>query len=493
MQKTIGNQWAKVRAIYLRILPKEQTAQWRLISNLTPFQITKALPGRTDNAIKNRFHATCRAQSRKEPGDYEKSSYHYNDGNTDSDSNSANGSETSGRMRTDIASGGSSIAMMQAHCPILAYPSPDCFQNGSLFVFSNSVVPYMFDSSISSADLIRNIMPAQSGSTMKSSKTHKCAKKSKKMNSNSQIRTHHFSQEATLMSAGWAQPINSTQDLLSDLTHSNLISMQSQQRNHHAAQQPTATVISPSSSRVSTCPSPTFAMPLPLSSSIGKALLRLSSSTDLSYVSQTYNRTPFNGLSVKDRLAPTSTMPLSPTFSEDFRMNIPSASSIDLDENIFDDWMDDGIVIETQVGRTNDIDVPFYRSSFDWGVTGCCSIAATNAASGCFSTGQSNAMEQPEINDVFCGFQRLSYQPSAAPSSGFFSSLGGRICGSQKMDPSFESGHQQMSICQPQPVYATNVELDHVKTEYSNNNLSPAHLLQGQYSHWPLVRKLRYQ
>ncbi len=37
LQKTIGNQWAK---------------------------ITKLLPGRTDNAVKNRFHATERAKSR---------------------------------------------------------------------------------------------------------------------------------------------------------------------------------------------------------------------------------------------------------------------------------------------------------------------------------------------------------------------------------------------------------------------------------------------
>ena len=53
-----------------------------------PFQITKMLPGRTDNAVKNRFHAACRQQSRKDFGDDEKMNYISGgfDCNTDSES-----------------------------------------------------------------------------------------------------------------------------------------------------------------------------------------------------------------------------------------------------------------------------------------------------------------------------------------------------------------------------------------------------------------------
>lgn len=382
--------------------------------------------------------------------------------------------------------------MMHAHCPLMAYPSPSSFENGSLFTFANPV-PYVFDNAAPSADpsqSYRSAIPTHGGSSLKSSKTHKCAKKSKKAVASSAraqqipieavaISDRHSSKVTSLNSLAWSNPNSAAQELLSDLALNSYTSSQYHHRSAYAQQQ-MPTVISPASSRVSTTyPSPVL-MPLPLPSS--RAPGNMSSISDLPCAQPMYNRAAFNGLSLKERLAPAPMAPPSPTFSDDFKMNIPSTSSIDLDENLFDDWMDDDSVMGN-MDYTNDIDVPFYRSSFDWGLTGCCNLAST-ATAGCFSSGQSAPGDGSEV-DSLCGFRRLSYgqgQPVATPASGslstgFFSSLGGRICGIQKVDQSFEPDYQQGQPSQHANVYSANIKTEQGKKDFTTDSLISVHLL----------------
>ena len=385
--------------------------------------------------------------------------------------------------------------MMHAHCPIMAYPSPSSFENGSLFTFANPV-SYVFDNATPSADpsqSYRSAIPTHGGSSLKSSKTHKCAKKTKKIIANRAqqipieaviISDRNSSKITSLNSLAWSNPNSTAQELLSEIS---LNSHPSTQFNHRStyAQQQTPTVISPASSRVSTSyPSPVL-MPMPLP--LGRAPGTLNSITDLPCAQPLYSRAAFNGLSLKERLAPAPMPPSSPTFSDDFKMNIPSTSSIDLDENLFDDWIDDDCVMGNDMDYTNDIDVPFYRSSFDWGITGCCNLATT-ATAGCFSSGQSAPADGNEI-DSLCGFRRLSYgqgQTTAvsAPcpqNTGFFSSLGGRICGMQKADPGFEPEYQQGQPPQLASVYSANIKTEQGKKDFATDNLISVHL-QGQYT-----------
>lgn len=352
------------------------------------------------------------------------------------------------------------------------------YTGSSMFSFTNPS-SYMFDdaSTVSgSTQSFRTSLPTYTRSSAESSKTHKCAKKSRKLARISQDVAavndlHH--KISGLNSSSWTH--DSHHHSL-EFSQRNLISLQ------HCQEYPGTP--SPLSSEVSTtCPSPIDS----IISSAARAALNIT--TDTTTVPSIFNRTAFNGLSLRERLAPGPLHPSSPTYSEDFRMNIPSTSSIDLDEHLFDDWMDDAMIIGNSDG-SNDIDVPFYRLSFEWGLSGCCS---TLAPTGCFSVCQSPSKGQTDT-DALCGFQRHSFgqsEPAAPSSSGFFSSLGGRICGAQKQDTSFEAdpsppcnsnGNTQNNNSITNPIN----KMEQVKSEFGVQNPTPNNSLQNQFN-FPLT------
>ena len=359
--------------------------------------------------------------------------------------------------------------MNQGHTASQAYTG------SSMFSFTNPS-SYIFDdaSSVSgSSQSFRTSLQTYTRSSAESSKTHKCAKKSRKLARISQDVAavndlHH--KISGLSSSLWAQDGHHHS---LEFSQRNLSSLQ------HCQEYPGTPTISPLSSEVSTtCPSPIDS----IIASAARAALNIT--TDASTVPSIFNRTAFNGLSLRERLAPGPLHPSSPTYSEDFRMNIPSTSSIDLDEHLFDDWMDDPMVIGTNSDGSNDIDVPFYRLSFEWGLSGCCS---TLAPAGCFSVCQSPSKGQTDT-DALCGFQRHSFgqnEVAAPSSSGFFSSIGGRICGAQKQDTSFEAD--------PSPPCNSNtlannsninpiIKMEQVESEFIVHNPTPVNSLQNQLS-----------
>jgi hypothetical protein len=355
--------------------------------------------------------------------------------------------------------------MSQGHNASQAY------SGNSMFSFANPS-SYMFDdaSSISgSTQSFRTSLPTYTRSSAESSKTHKCAKKSRKLARISQDVAavndlHH--KISGLNSSSWALEMQHSLEF----SQRNLNSLQ------HCQEYPGTPVISPLASEVSTtCPSPIDSVV----SSAARAALNIT--TDSTAAPSIFNRTAFNGLSLRERLAPGPLHPSSPTYSEDFRMNIPSTSSIDLDEHLFDDWMDDAMIIGNSDG-SNDIDVPFYRLSFEWGLSGCCSSLAP---AGCFSVCQSPKAQSEA--DALCGFQRHSFgqnEATAPSSSGFFSSLGGRICGAQKQDPSFETDNSPSCNSNTQG-NSTNIinpiiKMEQVKCEFGVLNPTPITSLQNQ-------------
>jgi hypothetical protein len=196
-----------------------------------------------------------------------------------------------------------------------------------------------------------------------------------------------------------------------------------------------------------------------------------------------FQRVAFHELSLKERLAPA--LSSSPTYSDDFKMNIQSGSDNELEESMFDDWMDeeDGTTEETEVS------VPTIQFNYDWNPNNN-TPQVNNEKKGCFSSSQLCGFGYEDENSgTLCGFQRPSYgqgmgqitshlnqqqphlnqqhphlnqhqphlnqqqpylnqqqqqqQPHHAgynqtSNPGFFQSLGGRICGAPTYDKSYD-------------------------------------------------------
>ena len=450
-------------------------------------QITKALPGRTDNAIKNRFHATCRAQSRKEAADDDKSTCHSSEGNTDSDSVEC--SDTTSNPLSDVPPHGPTAVMVQT-----AYSGLPLN-----FKFENSV-PFVFDECIPPTDLNNSLystISSHGGSLLQNFRAAKCVKKPKKvtgvnknLNDNSTLNELLTAKASAPHVTAWINPMHDTQisALPCLISHSDT--------RGHSQYHPQQTISTLASTSMVVSPtalinSPSLPIKIP-TSVISHPSISCTQNCSLDQIAASpvlTHKSAVNGLSLRERHGHSSVLAhaSSPTLSDDFRMTIPSGSSIDIDENLFDDWMDDGTELGTHTEYTTEIDVPFYQSSFEWGIDGCCAMGS-NVASTCFSSNQvSNASSgygYGENSESLCGFQRLSYGQGHLPSqltqskvntSGFFSSLGGRICGTPKIDSCYDVGNQQ-SLGQAQyPVnYGSSCHMDDFE------NLMPSQSNQTQ-------------
>ena len=129
--------------------------------------------------------------------------------------------------------------------------------------------------------------------------------------------------------------------------------------------------------------------------------------------------------------------PSSPTFSDDFRMNMPSTdnSDIEIDEAMFEDWMDED---DGKIEFINDTDIPCCSSTYQWASHGCSTIGQQ---AGCFGGPQSwgtsssrssgnTARDPPGRSPLVSATQKNSTQTHG----GFFATLSSRICGPQGND-----------------------------------------------------------
>lgn len=416
--------------------------------------------------------------------------YHYSEGNTDSDS--AECSDTASNTLSDLISHGPTAVMVQTTYSGI---SPD-------FKFENSI-PFVFDDAISSTDVNHSLystLSTHGGSLLQNFRTVKCVKKSKKVpgsqkyiQDNSSISELLTTKLNAPHTTAWINPMHDAQISVPCAVSQPDAQLQGQ----YYPQQLASAFTSPNTVAPPATLIYSASMPIKIPTSVLGSLSPSRFHTrpvDLVVPGPSSNhKTLLNGLSLRERHSHCSVLAhaSSPTLSDDFKMTIPSGSSIDIDENLFDDWMDDGTELGTFTEYTTEIDVPFYQSSFEWDIDGCCAMGTT-VTSSCFSSSQttsnSSAYGYGENSESLCGFQRLSYGQGPVPSqqtqskannSGFFSSLGGRICGTPKIDHRYESGFGTA----PYPVIYGGCHMD----DFGNENLMPVHSKQTQ-TQAPLFR-----
>lgn len=446
MQKTIGNQWAKVTTACKTISSYRNRDITRLHMTLTN-QITKMLPGRTDNAVKNRFHATCRQQSRKDSGDDDKMGCASTgfEGYTDSDSVEGEPSQMTPRQmfHTDLCH------------DIKNGPHADLF---------------MDDFSIPLP------LPSHKISHGRDEKSSKCEKERKRKKVASSDNLGRLSEQqapqdtaslnehyiAKLNEYFAAAPVASPAPALTDPIYSSPkdVAVQPAKPLHKAYQplnsqnvynMPLTSVTRAShydnSLKRANC-SVSAMQPLPLQPLVGAPHIPLGQPPMSRIAVQTtakVNGVAFHELSLRERLAPAQS---SPTYTEDFKMTITSESDLDLEGFMFDDWINDEAqtIISAYV---DDVDIPCCQTTYEWAGNDCTPLGALGVSDirGCFSSNQPAsgiAMYDggSDLQHVSMSFGNLNQHqgissPTSASHIGLYNTVGGIFCASSKIDIGF--------------------------------------------------------
>ena len=418
-------------------------------------QITKMLPGRTDNAVKNRFHATCRQQSRKDCGEDDKicgMSAAF-EGHTDCDSVEGDSLQVARPTPRQIST-----------TRIDRAPDPKSNCHADLFsdIGAQSFMlcaPLVSQKTIISSNEKTTKSEKKKKKASISSATEKNAKTELPQDTAS-LNEHYIAKlNEYFASAPMTTPAVALNPMFEPAVS---INRQNSKPLHQPHQR---IVLQPSYNQQQS----TSNLAHHLECSLKRAKCSFA-------VSQPFQSRPvpptgvpkvplglphfprgalpttgklhgvaFHELSLKERLAPARSS--SPTYSDDFRMNITSGDDLDLDEFMFDTWLDDETEV-IDIPFTDDVDVPYCQANYEWNNNECTNICNGDIQS-CFATSQvstrSSVFESNmniggarTFNELQCTPFESSHaqNPVATSPSGFFA-LRGRFCDPSNNDTSF--------------------------------------------------------
>jgi hypothetical protein len=413
------------------------------------------LPGRTDNAVKNRFHATCRQQSRKDCGDDDKlcgMSAAF-EGHTDCDSVEGDSLQVARPTPRQIA-----ITRIDR----APDPKPNC--NADLFNDTGAqsvklcAPPVLQKTTISNNEKTTKSEKKKKKASI-SSATEKNAKTELPQDTAS-LNEHYIAKlNEYFASAPVTIPVVPLNTMFEPAVSINRTNTKPLHQPHqrivlqpaYNQQQSTSNLAHQleyslkRAKRSVAVSQPFHARPVPPT---GMPQVPLGLPHFPRGALQTTGKlhgVAFHELSLKERLAPARSS--SPTYSEDFRMNITSGDDLDLDEFMFDTWLDDETEV-IDIPFIDDVDIPYCQANYEWVNNECTNICNGDIQS-CFATSQVSTRNTVfesstdfggarTYNQLQCtSFESFPAQnPVATSPSGFFA-LRGRFCDPSNNDTSF--------------------------------------------------------
>ena len=422
------------------------------------------LPGRTDNAVKNRFHATCRQQSRKDYGDDDKmgSSSAVSEGHTDCDSVE-----------------GESLHAIRS----VPRPTPRS-ERTSDTKFNRHADLFKEESPIGSAVEILSINKTEHARDEKPLRAEKKKKKVAVSGTFGRLPEPQVPQDTASLNEHYIAKLN---EYFSTTTSTNtpvivaanpmFLSSDSLDRLGtkkllHEAHRPQQGQLIQQSIGLNQALKPIPKSHYPEAAGIKRAKCSISVPSAAIHAFPTrpgqsqiplgmphiprgavqttgkLHGVAFHELSLKERLAPAQSY--SPSYCDDFKMNIATGSDLELDEFIFDDWVNEESFI---LDAENDT-VPCCTSSYEWASNECSNLKS-NVGSSCFSAILGGNRGQSTDHDMDLKYLSYEFQgspnesslslalsqsaPVTPPPHNFLSNLklGGRFCGPSKTDLSF--------------------------------------------------------
>jgi hypothetical protein len=412
-------------------------------------QITKMLPGRTDNAVKNRFHATCRQQSRKDSGDDEKlgcASTGF-EGYTDSDSVEGEPSQMTPRVfHTDLGH------------DIKNGPHADLFTDDFTIPPRSPIhkTSHGRDEKNSKSERERKKKKVASSDNLGKLSEQQAPQDTASLNEHYIAKLNEYFAAAPAVPPTLAlinpvpvysaakeiigQPAKPLHKAYQPLNPQNVYNMPltSVTRASHYE----------SNLKRAKC-SASVMLSRPLQQLVGSPHIPLGQPPMSRIAVQTTAKVhgvAFHELSLRERLAPAQSH--SPIYTEDFKMNITSESDLDLEGFMFDDWITD----ETQIidsAYVDDVDTPCCQIPYEWTGTDCTSLRALGVSDiqGCFSS------NQPVSGGMYDGgpdLQHMSFEsrnenqiqnltqgtgsPTSAANAGLYNTVGGIFCAPSIID-----------------------------------------------------------